>query len=73
VKQLGRGLRRAELSTCGEMIYKSNRAIGLSLTLSETATTSKTTRGMEKWKPLRFPLLHTPDGGYLNSEVDALH
>jgi len=21
----------------------------------------------------RFPLLHTPDGGYLNSEVDALH
>jgi hypothetical protein len=21
----------------------------------------------------RFPLLHTPDGGYLNSEVIALH
>jgi hypothetical protein len=21
----------------------------------------------------RFPLLHTPDGGYLNSEINALH
>jgi putative transposase len=21
----------------------------------------------------RFPLLHTPDGGYLNSKINALH
>jgi putative transposase len=21
----------------------------------------------------RFPLLHTPDGGYLNTEIAALH
>jgi len=31
-------------------------------------------RGMEKWKTAtRFPLLHTPDGDYLNSEINALH
>jgi len=24
-------------------------------------------------RPERFPLLHTPDGGYLNSEINALH
>jgi hypothetical protein len=29
---------------------------------------------MEKWKPFtRFPLLHTPDGDYLNSKINALH
>jgi len=29
---------------------------------------------MEKWKTAtRFPLLHIPDGDYLNSEINALH
>ena len=28
-------------------------------------------RGMEKWKPLHAS--HFPDGGYLNSEIAALH
>jgi len=29
---------------------------------------------MEKWKTVtRFPLLHTPDGGYLNLEAATLH
>jgi hypothetical protein len=30
--------------------------------------------GKEKWKTAtRFPLLHTPDGGYPSSEIAALH
>jgi hypothetical protein len=33
-----------------------------------------TNKGMEKVETaMRFPLLHAPDGDYLNSEVNALH
>ncbi len=38
----------------------------------EAWLTSKTGHG-EVETATRFPLLHTPDGGYLNSEIAALH